>query len=163
LGKKIKGGLGKNRFSIYLAKPSEINVNICKIIRERCNDIQRQKIFSDTNVKISLISYSEMKYEWDKESYMDKCTRKERMRIIRLKAGIWKLRVIRRCFERGRCFLCLGEEDAKHILLKCSETKMWGEEYVTSNWLNTWINDDLAYRQIISCTNVNKIKPLGKY
>jgi hypothetical protein len=34
-----------------------------------------------------------------------------------------KLRGIGRGFERGRCPLCLREEDAKHILLKCSETK----------------------------------------
>jgi hypothetical protein len=54
--------------------------------------------------------------------------------------------------------LCLAEEDAKHILLKCSETKMWREECVNSNWLN--INEDLAYGKIISCTNVNKIKSL---
>jgi hypothetical protein len=52
-------------------------------------------------------------------------------------------------------------EDAKHILLKCSETKYWREESVNSNWMN--INEDLAYRKIISCTNVNKIKSLGKY
>jgi hypothetical protein len=49
-----------------------------------------------------------MKYERDKESYIDKCTRKERMGIIWLKAGIWKLRGIRRGFKRGRCPLCLG-------------------------------------------------------
>jgi hypothetical protein len=55
----------------------------------------------------------------------------------------------------------LGEEDAKHILLKCSETKKWREECVNSNWLN--INEDLACRKIISCANVNKIKSLGKY
>jgi HKD family nuclease len=55
----------------------------------------------------------------------------------------------------------LGEEDAKHILLKCSETTKWREEYVNSNWLN--INEDLAYRKIISSTNVTKIKALGKY
>jgi hypothetical protein len=64
-------------------------------------------------------------------------------------------------FERGRCPVCLGEEDSKHILLKCSETKKWREECVSSSWLN--INEDLAYRKIISCTNVNKIKSLGKY
>jgi hypothetical protein len=38
---------------------------------------------------------------------------------------------------------------------------MWREECVNSNWLN--INEDLAYRTIISCTNVNKIKYPQKY
>jgi hypothetical protein len=37
------------------------------------------------------------------------------MGIIWLKAGLWKLRGLRRAFERVRCPLCLGEEDAKHI------------------------------------------------
>jgi hypothetical protein len=54
-----------------------------------------------------------------------------------------------------------GEEDVKHILLKCTETKKWREECVNSNWLI--INEDLPYRKIISCTIVNKIKSLGKY
>jgi hypothetical protein len=60
-------------------------------------------MFSDVNVKISLIFYCKMNYEWGKESCIDKCTRKERMGIIWLKAGIWKLRGIRRGFERGTC------------------------------------------------------------
>jgi hypothetical protein len=30
---------------------------------------------------------------------------------------IWKLKEIRRGFEKGRCPLCLDDEDAKHILL----------------------------------------------
>jgi hypothetical protein len=59
--------------------------------------------------------------EWGKESYIEKCTRKERMGIIWLKAGI------RRGFERGRCPLCLGEGDAKHILLKFPETNSGGK------------------------------------
>jgi hypothetical protein len=39
--------------------------------------------------------------------------------------------------------------------------KRWREECVNSKWLN--INEDLAYRKIISCTNVSKIKSVGKY
>jgi hypothetical protein len=72
----------------------------------------------------------------------------------------WKLRGIRRGFERGRCLLCLGEEDAKHIVLECCETEKWRENYVHSNWLNI---NDLAYKKIISCNNANRIKALGKY
>jgi hypothetical protein len=108
-------------------------------------------------VRISLILYREIKHEWDKEIYIGKCTRKDRIGIIWLKAGIWKLRGIKRGFQRGRCPLCLGEEDAEHILVKCSETKKWKEECVNSNWLN--INEDLAYKKIISCTNVNDKLP----
>jgi hypothetical protein len=54
----------------------------------------------------------------------------------------------------------LGEKDAEHIILKCFKTKKWGEECVNSNWLN--INENLAYKKIISCINVNRIKALGK-
>jgi hypothetical protein len=57
-------------------------------------------------------------------------------------------------------YLNMGEEDAKHIVLKCFETKKWREEYVNSNWLN--INEDLAYKNIISCINVSRIKTLRK-
>jgi hypothetical protein len=102
-----------------------------------------------------------MKHKWGKECYIEKCTRKERMGIIRWKAGIWKLRGIRRGFERARCPLCLGEEDAKHIILKCLETKKWREEYVNSNWLN--MNEDLAYNKVIRCINVDRLKALWKY
>jgi hypothetical protein len=31
-----------------------------------------------------------MKHEWGKESYTEKCTRKENIGIIWLKAGIWE-------------------------------------------------------------------------
>jgi hypothetical protein len=67
----------------------------------------------------------------------------------------------RKGFERGRCPLCLGEEGAKHIILECCETKKWREKYVHSNWLN--INEDLAYKKIISCNNATRLKAIGKY
>jgi hypothetical protein len=63
-GKKLKDELETVGFAYICQSQSEINVNICKIIRERCNDIERQNIFSDINVKISLIFYCEMKYSY---------------------------------------------------------------------------------------------------
>jgi hypothetical protein len=71
------------------------------------------------------------------------------MGIIWLKAEIWKLRGIRRGFERGRCPLCLGEKDTKQILLKCSETKRWREECVNSKWLNINETIDLSRDRLI--------------
>jgi hypothetical protein len=79
-----------------------------KQIREQCNDIQGQNMFADINAKNSMTFYSQIKYEWDKESYIDKCTRKERIGIIWLKAGIWKLKGIRRGLEKVRCPYVLG-------------------------------------------------------
>jgi hypothetical protein len=60
--------------------------------------------------------------------------------------------------ERRRCPLCLGEEEDKHALLKFPETKKWREEFVCSKWLN--MGEDTEYRNIISCTNVTKIKTI---
>jgi hypothetical protein len=40
-----------------------------------------------------------------------------------MKAGVWKLRGIRRGWEKGTCPLCRGNEDVKYILLICSERK----------------------------------------
>jgi hypothetical protein len=86
--KKLKEELEKIGlvYSYIWQSQSEININACKIISERCNDIEMHNIFSDINVKISLIFYC----------YIDKCTRKERVGIIWLKEGIWKLRGIGR-------------------------------------------------------------------
>jgi hypothetical protein len=39
-------------------------------------------MFADTNAKNSLTFYSQIKHEWGKECYIDKCTRKERIGII---------------------------------------------------------------------------------
>jgi hypothetical protein len=63
----------------------------------------------------------------------------ERIIIIRLKAGIWSGVV------RG---IYLGEEYAKHVLLKCPETKNWKEELTCSKWLGTSV--DIACRKDIS-------------
>jgi hypothetical protein len=82
-----------------------------------------------------------MKQKWGKESYSDECTRKERMGIIWLKAGIWKLRGIGRGGSERR-FPCLPwEEDANHVLLKCSEAKKW-REFICSKLLK--INEHIA-------------------
>jgi hypothetical protein len=75
-----------------------------------------------------------------------------------LKAGTWKLKAIRRGLEKGRCPLCWGEEE-KHILLKCKESKKWREEWIKSNRPN--INEDLVYKKIICCTNINGRIKLG--
>jgi hypothetical protein len=53
------------------------------------------------------------------------------------------------------------KEDAKLMLLKCPEMKRRREELVCSKWANT--DEDIAYRKIITCTNVTKIKSTGKY
>jgi hypothetical protein len=78
-----------------------------------CNDIRRQITFSYIGKNISLVLYCKIKHEWGEQS-----TRKERMGIVWLREWIWRLCGMRRKCETGRCPLCLGEEDAKHRLLK---------------------------------------------
>jgi hypothetical protein len=58
---------------------TEINSNkIHKIIRERCNDLERQNAFLNIGKKISLIFYCDVKHKCGKDSYTDECTRRER-------------------------------------------------------------------------------------
>jgi hypothetical protein len=68
--KKLKEELEKIGSAYIWQSQSEINVNICKIVREKYNDIERQNIFLGINKKISLVFYCQMKYEWGKESYI---------------------------------------------------------------------------------------------
>jgi hypothetical protein len=42
---------------------------------------------------------------------------------------------MRKGFEKDRCPLYREEEDALHILLKCSETGKWREQLLSENGL----------------------------
>jgi hypothetical protein len=68
---------------------------------------------------------------WGKKLYTECCSRKERSGVARVLAGIWQLKGVRRNADKARCPLCLEEEDAKHILLECKETKHWREKFYT--------------------------------
>jgi hypothetical protein len=57
--KKLKEELEKMGLAYIWLNQTEINVTICKIIGERCNDIQRQNMFADINAKNSLTFYSQ--------------------------------------------------------------------------------------------------------
>jgi hypothetical protein len=48
-------------------------------------------------------------------------------------AGVWKLGGIRRGWEKGICPPCRDNEDAKHILLRCPETKKRRMQFVNKN------------------------------
>jgi hypothetical protein len=60
------------------------------------------------------------------EEYIGCCTRNENNGIAWLKASIWKLRGVKRGFEKQKCPLCLEYEDITHILLN----KLFGNEKV---------------------------------
>jgi hypothetical protein len=78
-----------------------------------------------------------------------------------VKTGILKLRGMRKGSEKGRCPLCSEDEDAIHILLKCSETKKWREQFLSRKWL--MLNEGTAYKKIINCTNITELRNIGIY
>jgi hypothetical protein len=62
-----------------------------RIIRGRCNDIERQNLFSMRLGKISLVFCHEIKQKWSREENIELCSRNERNWLVWLKAGVWKL------------------------------------------------------------------------
>jgi hypothetical protein len=89
------------------------------------------------------------------------CIRKERSVLAWFKTGIWKLRGMKKGFEKGRRPLCSKDEDAVHILLKCSETRKWREQILTRKWLI--VNEEIAYKKITNCTNGVELEHVGNY
>jgi hypothetical protein len=73
----------------------------------------------------------------------------------------WKLRGSRKGVEKGTCPPCSGKEDTKHILLECPETNDWRTEMLCRRWLD--INEEVAYRKMLSCTNKMTVKNMGKF
>ena len=67
----------------------------------------------------------------------------------------------RRNTGKGRCALCLGEEDAKHLLLDCRGTGNWRLQFVNDGWLN--MNKEVAYRKMLQCTSKDQTRNVGRY
>jgi hypothetical protein len=86
--------------------------------------------------KMSLVLYQEMKQKWGREDYIELCSRNERNGLAWLKAGVWKLRGIRRGWEKGICPLCRDNEDAKHYC--------WDAQKQKNGECNLWIKNGYA-------------------
>ena len=71
------------------------------------------------------------------------------------------LKGVRRNADKERCPLCLKEEDAKHILLECKETKQWRVKLIHEKRLS--MNKEITYRKILKITDRTHIQNLGKY
>jgi hypothetical protein len=54
-----------------------------------------------------------------------------------------------------------GEEEAVHIILKCPETRRLRKHLASRKWQT--INEELAYKKIINCTNTVQLRKLGRY
>jgi hypothetical protein len=93
-----------------------------RVVKEKCNDIDRQNILAKFPHKSSLTLYKELNFSLGKMLYIECCSRKQRSGIAWLIAGIWQLKGVRRNADKGRCPICFEEEDVEHILLECKET-----------------------------------------
>jgi hypothetical protein len=111
--------------------------------------------------KILLKFYCEKKLQWSREEHTVYCTRNERSGLAWLKTGIWKLRGMRKVSETGRCPLYSKEEDAVHILPKCSETRKWREQLLSIKLLK--FNWEIACKKITNCTNAVELRNIGNY
>jgi hypothetical protein len=65
--------------------------------------------------KISLEFYKKIMQRWRKEAKVNCCYGNERIGIEWWRVGIWKMRGIRKGFEKGRCPLCYEEADVTNI------------------------------------------------
>jgi hypothetical protein len=59
-----------------------------------------QNLSANIRKKRSLIFYCDIKFEWAREEYTICCTRNERSGLAWFKTGIWKLRGMRKEFEK---------------------------------------------------------------
>ena len=117
-----------------------------RLVKKRCNDIERQNMLAKFPDKSSLTLYRELNFSWGKMLF--KKTKKRNSVAI---AGIWQLKGVRRKADKGRCPLCFEKEDVEYILLECKETKHWREKLVHDKWLNTI--KEITYRKILKTTN----------
>jgi hypothetical protein len=74
-------------------------------------------------------------------------------------AGVCELEGVIRNTEEGRYLLCLGEDDAKYMLLYCRVIKNWRLKLLNDKWLN--MNKELAYRKMLRYMNKDQIRNLG--
>jgi hypothetical protein len=68
---------------------------------------------------------------------------------------------VRKGSKKGRCPLCSKEEDSIHILLKCSETRKWREQFLSRKWFSR--NEWIVFKKIINCNNSIELRNIGSY
>jgi hypothetical protein len=67
-------------------------------------------------------------------------------------AGVSKLRRIGEKKDKGKCTLCLDEDDVMHIFMSSSETRKLRREVLHKEWLA--INKEVADKKILKCANI---------
>jgi hypothetical protein len=76
--------------------------------------MEQQNLFANVREKRSLIFYCDMKLQWAREEYTVCCTKNVRSGLASFRTGTWKLKGMRKGFEKGRCPLCHQEDDVIH-------------------------------------------------
>jgi hypothetical protein len=91
--KELKEELYNIGLTFVWRKQQESNLKeVKKIVKDRCNDIDRQNIVAKMSEKISLTLYWETNFHWAKRLYVQCCIRKERSGIAWFLAGVWKFK-----------------------------------------------------------------------
>jgi hypothetical protein len=88
--------------SIWQNQNEHNNSAMYRMVKGRCDDIERLNLFSRLCEKISLVFYQEMKQECGTEEYIDCSNRTERRGLAWWRLGIWKLRGIGRVWKKER-------------------------------------------------------------
>ena len=81
--------------------------------------------------------------------------------LLLMLAMVWQLKGVRWNTDTGRCLLCLGENNAKHVIMDCWKTRNWRFKFLNDEWLNT--NKKVAYRNMVRCANKDQVRNLGRY
>jgi hypothetical protein len=109
--KRVKEELEKFGLASIWQNKYEYNNSsaIDRVVKGRCNDIEKQNLFSRLSGKISLV-LPEVKQEWGREEYIDCCNRNERRCMAWWRLGIWKLRGSWKGVDKGTYSQCLGKD-----------------------------------------------------
>lgn len=78
-----------------------------------------------------------------------------------LLAGMSKLKRTKKKQRYRETSFRLGEENAKHVVLDCLETRNWRKRFLNGKRLN--VKKEIAYMEILRCTNENETINLGRY
>jgi hypothetical protein len=139
-------------------KWGDCNLREIRMVKDRCNYIERQNILAELSEESLLALNWGINFSWGKKLYTEWCSTKERSGMAWLLAGLWQLKGVRQNTAKGRWPLCLGEEDARHVLLDCLETRNWRLKFLNDKWLN--MNKIVAHRKMLRCTNKDQIRNL---
>jgi hypothetical protein len=89
LAMEVKEELHNIGLAFVWRKQQECNwKEMLRLVKHRCNDIERENMLAKFPLKSSLTLYRELNFSWGKKLYTECCSRQDRSRIAWLIAGI---------------------------------------------------------------------------